>query len=145
MPSSEVVDKIADPLPADGIEPQPVPLSLFGTNNGGEVVTSPTPNNAQNNTNTGGYVDKLPPSPTANDSIFGTSISVRKTRRTAPATSALNLLAKASDEWGISPATQIQNLSLQVGGTLTGAQLQKLLKNLPDGLTYALDLEREEN
>ena len=143
VPSSEVVDKVVDSVPADVVDPSPVPSSLFGANanNGGEIVTPPIPNN----TNTSvGYADKLPPSPTANDSIFGTNISVKKTRRTAPATSALNLYAKVSDEWGISPATQIQNLSLQVG-TLTGAQLQKLLKNLPDGLTYALDLEREEN
>ncbi|MBD2078375.1 DUF499 domain-containing protein [Leptolyngbya sp. FACHB-17] len=95
-----------------------------------------------------GYLGGLLPSPGANESsdgsIFDDPQPTRVARRTAPATSALNLYAKVSDEWGIGPATPVQNLSLKVGA-LTGAQLQKLLKSLPDGLTYELDLEKEEN
>jgi len=29
-------------------------------------------------------------------------------------------------------------------GKMTGAQLQALIKHLPDGVTYALDLDKEE-
>jgi len=76
-------------------------------------------------------------------SIFGVTPPARVSRRTTPATSALNLYAKATDEWGINPGSQVKNLNLSVE-SLTGAQLQKLLKNLPDGLTYALELDKEE-
>ena len=48
------------------------------------------------------------------------------------------------DSWGIGPATVVGNVSLKVT-KMTGAQLQQLLKNLPDGVTYGLDLEKEIN
>ncbi len=60
----------------------------------------------------------------------------------APPTSPLNLLGRV-ESWGIGPATPVRTASLQVG-SLTGAQLQKLLRALPDGVTYALDVETEE-
>lgn len=60
----------------------------------------------------------------------------------APPTSGLNLLGQV-ESWGIGPATSINNVSLKVG-KMTGAQLQALIKHLPDGVTYALDLEKEE-
>jgi hypothetical protein len=68
---------------------------------------------------------------------------VQVSHRSTSATSALNLYAKATDDWCINPGSQVKNLSLRVEA-LTGAQLQKLLKNLPDGLTYALELDKEE-
>lgn len=60
----------------------------------------------------------------------------------APPTSGLNLLGQV-ESWGIGPATSVNNVALKVG-KMTGAQLQALIKHLPDGVTYALDLEKEE-
>ncbi len=60
----------------------------------------------------------------------------------APATSSLNLLGKV-EFWGIGTGTQVRSLTLQVD-QLTGAQLQELIRKLPDGMTYGLDLEKEE-
>jgi hypothetical protein len=61
----------------------------------------------------------------------------------APATSGLNLLGQV-ESWGIGPATSVTNISLNMG-KMTGAQLQDLIKKLPDGVTYGLNLEKEEN
>ena len=63
---------------------------------------------------------------------------------TSPPTSGLNLYGCVVDSWGIGPATSVANVSLKVG-KMTGAQLQQLLKNLPDGVTYGLELEKEVN
>ena len=60
----------------------------------------------------------------------------------APPTSGLNLLGQV-ESWGIGPATNINNVLLKVN-KMTGAQLQALIKNLPDGVTYGLDLDKEE-
>ncbi|MCW8905972.1 MAG: DUF499 domain-containing protein [Sedimenticola sp.] len=60
----------------------------------------------------------------------------------APATSSLNLLGKV-ETWGIGTGTQLRSLTLRVD-QLTGAQLQELIRKLPDGMTYGLDLEKEE-
>ena len=59
----------------------------------------------------------------------------------APATSNLNLLGQV-ESWGIGPATSVSNVALKIG-KMTGAQLQALIKHLPDGFTYGLDLEKE--
>lgn len=64
------------------------------------------------------------------------------TELTAPATSALNLLGKL-ETWGIGPGTQVRSLSLRVD-QLTGAQLQELIRKLPDGITYELNVEKED-
>ena len=144
VPSSDGAGRQADPpVPLQpGLQPEPSDGRPDG-------VTPPTPpQDDTGNTNRGGYLEEQPPVPGAHEpsggSIFDDPQPTRVARRTAPATSALNLYAKVSDEWGIGPATPVQNLSLKVGA-LTGAQLQKLLKSLPDGLTYELDLEKEEN
>lgn len=60
----------------------------------------------------------------------------------APATSSLNLLGKI-EHWGVGTGTQLRGLTLRVD-QLTGAQLQDLVRKLPDGMTYALDLEKED-
>ena len=57
------------------------------------------------------------------------------------ATSALNLLGKV-ESWGIGTGSQLRDMALEVS-SLTGAQLDKLLRALPDGVTYALSLKRE--
>ena len=59
----------------------------------------------------------------------------------ADATSALNLLGRV-ESWGISTGTQVQDMSLRVS-SLTGAQLNSLLRALPDGITYELRLNKE--
>ena len=60
----------------------------------------------------------------------------------APATSSLNLMAKV-ESWGIGQFTQVKSAALRVEG-LTGAKLNELLKKLPDGVTYSLDVEKED-
>jgi len=72
--------------------------------------------------------------------IFGGSAGV--VPHASGATSALNLLGKV-ESWGISTGTQVQDMSLKVS-SLTGAQLNKLLRTLPDGITYELSLNKEE-
>ncbi len=72
----------------------------------------------------------------------GGSETVSTKSCSAPPTSGLNLLGQV-ESWGIGPATSVNNVALKVG-KMTGAQLQSLIKHLPDGVTYALDLEKEE-
>jgi len=47
------------------------------------------------------------------------------------------------ESWSIGPATPVHNVRVTLSAA-TGAQLQKLLKSLPDGLTYGLDLDKED-
>jgi hypothetical protein len=65
------------------------------------------------------------------------------TSLSTPATSALNLLGKV-EGWGIGTGTQLKGLKLGVE-KLTGAQLQDLLKKLPDGITYEMGVKKEED
>jgi len=58
-----------------------------------------------------------------------------------PAKSPINLLGEV-EKWGISPATNVSNVNINVG-EMTGAQLIELLKKLPDGVSYALNLDKE--
>ncbi|WP_374617340.1 DUF499 domain-containing protein [Thauera aminoaromatica] len=60
-----------------------------------------------------------------------------------PPTSPLNLIGKL-EGWGIGPATQVSEVSIKVPAA-TGAQLKELLKKLPDGMTFELSLEKEDN
>ena len=60
-----------------------------------------------------------------------------------PPTSALNLIGKL-EGWGIGPATQVAEISIKVS-VATGAQVKELLKKLPDGMTFELTLEKEDN
>ena len=64
-------------------------------------------------------------------------------RFNSDATSALNLIGKI-EGWGINPGTKIKNISVNVN-EMTGAQLQKLLRALPDGVTYGINLDKEGN
>jgi len=57
------------------------------------------------------------------------------------AKSPVNLLGEV-EKWGISAATNISNVNLNVT-KMTGAQLNELLKKLPDGVTYSLNLDKE--
>ena len=77
---------------------------------------------------------------TTRGDIFGGEKST--SLHSSTATSSLNLLAKV-EGWGIGSFTQVTKASLTVEG-LTGAKLNELLKKLPDGVTYALDVEKED-
>ena len=85
-----------------------------------------------------------PGTPAGGDIFSGSGTSGGKPRMSLnnPPTSPLNLIGKI-EEWGISPATQVAEVSIRVS-TATGAQLKDLLKKLPDGMTFALSLEKED-
>jgi hypothetical protein len=87
-----------------------------------------------------------PGSPAPTPGIFGagtTPGSRPRVRLNNPATSPLNLFGKI-EEWGIGPATPLTEVTIKVSAA-TGAQLKELLKKLPDGMTFELDLEKEGN
>lgn len=80
--------------------------------------------------------------PNANPFVSDSQVST--TKRTSDPTSGLNLLMRVADSWRIGPATTVRNMSLRVD-KLTGAQLQQLIKGLPDGISYGLDVDMEES
>lgn len=87
-----------------------------------------------------------PPSAPAPGGIFGTGVGAGRRPRISldnPPTSPLNLIGKL-EGWGIGPATQVAEVSIRVSAA-TGAQLKELLKKLPDGMTFALSLEKEDS
>ena len=84
----------------------------------------------------GGPSPEPPPTP---GSIFGGASEF--VPHASEATSPLNLLGKV-ESWGIGPGTHLQDMALKVS-SMTGAQLDKLLKALPEVITYELRLEKE--
>ena len=58
-----------------------------------------------------------------------------------PPKTPMNLLGEV-EKWGISAATNVTNVNINVS-QMTGAQLTDLLKKLPDGVMYSLNLEKE--
>lgn len=58
-----------------------------------------------------------------------------------PAKTPLNLLGEV-EKWGISAATNVTNVNINVS-QMTGAQLTDLLKKLPDGAMFSLSLEKQ--
>ena len=111
--------------------PQPGPGLLFpgpaSPPAGGPITTAPqTPG--------------VGPSP-APGSLFAPTPTATMPCHAAP-TSALNLLGKM-ETWGIGPGSTVRNVTLKLD-CLTGAQLQKVIKDLPDGLAYELDLDKEQ-
>src|SRR6185312_5933542 len=83
-----------------------------------------------------------PPSPMPGG-IFGGSnpAAPSRTPLANPATSPLNLIGKI-ESWGIGPATRVADVSIKVSAA-TGAQLKELLRKLPEGMTFELNLEKE--
>lgn len=81
-----------------------------------------------------------PPDVVTSGGIFGGSAA--RVPLSAPANSSLNLLGQL-ELWGVNPGSQLHDLNLRVTH-LTGAQLQKILRTLPDGLKYEINLEKEE-
>jgi hypothetical protein len=58
-----------------------------------------------------------------------------------PPKTPVNLLGEV-EKWGINAATNVTNININVS-QMTGAQLTDLLNQLPDGVTYSLNLEKE--
>jgi hypothetical protein len=97
--------------------------------------------NGSGGSSTGTTVEK---SDLPHGNLFGGSSTARiVAKKSTQPTSGLNLLGQV-ESWGIGPATSVNNVALKIG-KMSGAQLQALIKHLPDGVTYALDLEKEEN
>jgi hypothetical protein len=122
-------------VPATGGSTPPAPSPAGGDLLGGGVV--PTPR-APETIPAGSPA----PAPTPGG-IFGGETTATKPRvpLSNPATSPLNLIGKI-EGWGIGPATRVAEVSIRVS-TATGAQLKELLKKLPEGMTFELNLEKE--
>ena len=103
-----------------------------------KVVPDPDPDRRtkQNGNGKGGGTSPLPDDPHV---IFERSTEL--VSHTSDGTSALNLLGRV-ESWGIGAGSQVHDMELKVPA-LTGAQLDKLLRGLPDGVTYALSLKKE--
>jgi hypothetical protein len=90
------------------------------------------------------------PAPTPGGGIFGGDGGTARPRTplSNPATSPLNLIGKI-EGWGIGPATKVAEVSIKVsaaqGSQITGAQLKELLKKLPEGMSFELNLEKEDD
>lgn len=104
---------------------------------GTAVPTAPTPPIPDGN---GATIS--PPNP-APSGIFGGGGPTAASRipLANPATSPLNLIGKI-ESWGIGPATRVADVSIKVSAA-TGAQLKELLRKLPEGMTFELNLEKE--
>lgn len=131
-------------VPATGGTTPPVPQPPAG-GNGGDIFgggASPGVQEPQPGTSP-------TPVPTPGG-IFGGAGSTTKPRipLSNPPTSPLNLIGKL-EGWGIGPATPVAEVSIKVSAgqntQITGAQLKELLKKLPDGMTFELSLEKEDN
>ena len=133
-------------VPATGGTTPPVPQPPAGTPNngsggdifGGGTTTPPAPVGGDNTPGTG-------TSQNGGDIFGGGTSSTTKPRipLSNPPTSPLNLIGKL-EGWGIGPATPVAEVSIKVSAA-TGAQLKELLKKLPDGMTFELSLEKEDN
>ncbi len=110
----------------------------YGTGSGGNGAGAGTQQVSQGTTETttGGTTS-------GNGGLFGgnSGAGTVVTKSCTP-TSGLNLLGQV-ESWGIGPATSVNNVALKIC-KMTGAQLQALIKHLPDGVTYGLDLDKEE-
>lgn len=128
-----------------GTTPTPPTGTAGSANEGGGLfggtATSPTPPGVSEPTPGG-----QPVTPTgAGGGIFGGGVATGGNSRIPlhnPPTSPLNLIGKL-EGWGIGPATQVAEVSIKVSAA-TGAQLKELLKKLPDGMTFELNLEKED-
>ena len=117
--------------------PGAVPLS------GGTLPLPFTPNPP---TTTAGPTPPVPPGTGTGCGLFGPTDGTTPTPPKlqnfgTPPKSPVNLLGEV-EKWGISPATNLANVNINIT-TMTGAQLTQLLKNLPDGATYGLNLDKE--
>lgn len=82
-----------------------------------------------------------PPTPPPGG-LFGGGTGGASVHHSAQSTSPLSLYAKL-EQWGINKGSKVSGVQLSTE-QLSGSQLEALLKNLPDGVTYSLDLNKEE-
>lgn len=110
---------------------------------GGQPSGAPAPTPTGPSPTSGG--SSAPAAPDNPTGIFGGGGGPSKSRTplSNPATSPLNLIGKI-EGWGIGPATKVAEVSIKVSAA-TGAQLKELLKKLPEGMTFELNLEKEED
>jgi hypothetical protein len=128
-------------VPATGGTTRTAPPDTLGSPvSGGGTTTSPT---ASGITEPPAGGQATTPPGTAAD-IFGGTPASRgpRTHLHNPPTSPLNLIGKL-ESWGIGPATYVADVSITLTAA-TGAQLKELLRKLPDGMTFALGLEKED-
>jgi len=156
-------------VPATGGTTPPAPQPPAGGNGGdifgGGTAMPPVPPAGGDNTPGSGT------SPNGGDIFSGGTSSTTKPRIpfSNPPTSPLNLIGKL-EGWGIGPASPVHGIllistgsansrlveALKIVGEInsevsikvsaaTGAQLKELLKKLPDGMTFELSLEKEDN
>lgn len=129
-------------VPTTGGTPPPTPPT--GSPSGGDLFgggTNPSTPPAGDNPIPGGDIP-----PTGGDIFGGSGTAPGGKPRVSlnnPATSALNLIGKL-EGWGIGPATPVTEVTIKVSAA-TGAQVKELLKKLPDGMTFELTLEKEDN
>ena len=65
----------------------------------------------------------------------------RLNRFGTPPKTPVNLLGEV-EKWGIGAGTNVTNVNINIA-QMSGAQLTDLLKKLPDGMTFSLNLEKE--
>lgn len=118
---------------------QPTMVAGGGLFGGDGTVTPPPPTPPMPG---GDGTTSSPPNPMPGG-IFGGSNPTAQSRTPLanPATSPLNLIGKI-ESWGIGPATRVADVSIKVSAA-TGAQLKELLRKLPEGMTFELNLEKE--
>ena len=105
----------------------------------GSPPVDPYPGNTPSD---GSLFDPTPHQPGGGTPLGGSPGTTRTSYDALP-TSGLNLLGKV-ESWKIGPATTVHDVTLKLD-TASGAQLQKLLRSLPDGMTYKLSLQKEED
>ncbi len=133
-------------VPATGASPAtPVPAptapsgGLFGSPSS---PASPGISASPGITGTSQTPSSEPPSGPIAGGIFGApSSGAPKVYLANPPTSPLNLIGKL-ESWGVGPATQVSDVTIKVSAA-NGAQLKDILRKLPDGMTFELSLEKE--
>ncbi len=135
---NEVLILLPSSVPTSGgvTTPDPVPILPGGGLFGGVTTTNASPlptNGALPNDSAGTKND--------NAHIFVASPAKPCVSLSCPQTSPLNLMGKL-ETWGIGPATPVSRIVMTVSSA-TGAQLKEIFRNLPDGITLALSVEKE--
>lgn len=125
-------------VPATGGSAPPAPPPGNGPIGGGHPPKPDAPVPPQGSS-------PVPSSPPDPNGIFsgGTGSTRSRTPLSNPATSPLNLIGKI-ESWGIGPATKVAEVSIKLPAA-TGSQLKELLKKLPEGMTFELNLEKEDD
>ena len=120
-------------VPSGGSIQPPIDVPIDGTTTG---------TNNGDSENTTDRTDTTDTDPVVVDNPFNRQNKTAKEKLTSLSpTSGLNLLGQV-ETWKVGPATPLTNVAIRMS-KMTGAQLQQLLKNLPDGVTYVLEAEKD--